>query len=199
MLSKRCPMVGLACMLVLVASPAAAQGGQGAVFGVGYTVNAPKLMLGGSAWALFPGFKGLGIYADYKRSTMDPSTSGEDYLSGTTAEEMEGMYPAHILHDETDWYQSFNGAVMKAVSRGLTLYAGGGWVERVHYVRYYDETEAFGRLGFYWVEDPPSSSSGPNFLGGVMIALGRNIRAQFGGETRPAGFTVGASVNVPAY
>ena len=192
----------LAAPMILALSwgaPVVAQGPDGVVFGAGYTANAPKLLAGGSAWALFPVMDGLGVYVDFKASTDSPANIDEEFLPDRTAAEMEAEYPEHFFRVSDDSYRSINGAIMKSLTEEFILYLGGGWVERTHYAQFYDETAEFGRFGFYWVEDPDNSSSGPNFLGGVFLRIGPHLRAQFGGETRPAGFTVGIAVNFPAF
>lgn len=187
-------MLGLG---LLGSAPAAAQRAPGPIFGVGYTANAPRLLGGGSAWAVFPAFHGLGLYLDVKLSLDSPGDNEQEFLPGTTAAEMEEAHPLHIYRVSQDSYTSYNAAIMKAITDELILYLGGGWVAQTRYLRYYDEEEEFGNFGFYWVEDPPASGTGPNFMGGTMLRLGRHLRIQFGGETRPAGFTVGVALNYP--
>lgn len=198
MLPDRCRFMGP--VLVTALLPAASLGAQASespIFGLGYTASAPHMLLGGSAWAVFPALRGFGLYVDAKFTHDSPANNEEEFLPGRTAQEMEEEHPLHLFRVEDDAYRAFNGALMKTITPELTLYAGGGWVERTRYLQYYDEQEEFGRLGFYWVEDPPASGTGVNVMGGALLRLGRNLRVQFGGETRPKGFTVGLSINIP--
>jgi hypothetical protein len=160
--------------------------------------NAPRLLAGGAVWAVLPGLGGFGLYVDAKLSLDSPAHAGEEFVSDLTAAQVEVLYPLHLFHTQEDAFRSFNGALLKTVTRELTVYVGGGWVERTHYVRYYDEQEIFGNLGFYWVEDPENYGAGLNLMGGGFLRMGRHLRLQFGGETRPVGFTVGFSLNYPA-
>ena len=198
MLFRRSLLAGpLAAALFALGPSGVSSQGTTPLFGVGYTANAPRLLAGGSAWAVFPSLRGFGLYVDAKFSTDSPAGTGDEYLAGVTAEQMEADFPAHLFHVSEDAYRSFNAAVAYMVSRELIAYAGGGWVERTHYRQYYDETEEFGRFGFYWVDDPRYDTSGPNLLAGVLFRLGANVRAQFGAETRPFGFTAGLALNFP--
>lgn len=190
--------VGLLLVAALLpGAPLRAQASGSPIFGLGYTASAPHMLLGGSAWAVFPALRGFGLYVDAKFSHDSPTNNEEEFLAGTTAQEMEDQYPLHIYRVQDDAYRAFNGALMKAITPELTLYAGGGWVERTRYLQYYDEEEEFGRLGFYWVEDPPASGTGMNLMGGAFLRLGSNLRVQFGLDTRPKGFTAGLAVNFP--
>ena len=54
-----------------------------------------------------------------------------------------------------------------------------------------------GRLGFYWVEDEKESGTRANLMGGVFFQLGESFAVQMGGETRPAGFTMGLTYLLP--
>lgn len=187
----------LATIPLLVAAPVGAQVSDSPMFGVGYVASAPHLLAGGAAWAVFPAWYGLGLYFDAKLSLDSPAKNDAEFLPGRTAEEMETEFPLHLYRVADDAYRAFNGALMKAVTPELILYAGAGWVERTRYHQYYDDEEEFGRLGFYWVENPPASGTGINVLGGAFLRVGPNLRVQFGAETRPKGFTVGVSANFP--
>lgn len=199
MLFRRSLLAGplATALLTLTSATAAAQGTAPVLFGVGYTANAPKLLAGGSAWAVFPGLRGFGLYADAKFSAASPASNEDEFLAGITAEQMEADFPDHVFHVSEDTYRSFNAGLTKLITQEFIAYVGAGWVERTHYAKFYDETEEFGRFGFYWVEDPANSSGGVNFLGGVLLRMGPNLRAQFGAETRPFGVTVGLSLNFP--
>ena len=184
---------------MLLSAPVEAQTMDRPLFGIGYTANAPHLMGGGSAWTVFPAFHRLGLYVDMKLSLDSPADNEREFLPGTTAAEMEEQHPLHIYRVSQDSYLSYNAAVMRAVTDELIVYVGGGMVDRTRYLKYYDEEEQFGNFGFYWVEDPPASSTGLNLMAGAMLRLGRHLRLQFGGETRPTGFTVGGAVNFPGH
>jgi hypothetical protein len=77
------------------------------------------------------------------------------------------------------------------------LYAGVGYATRTRYREYRDPEGELGRLGFFTVEAPADEWNTLNPLFGGFLRISRWLDFQFGLETRPRGFTVGASLRLP--
>jgi hypothetical protein len=161
--------------------------------GIGYVANAPHEMVGGTVWARLPGLGAWGLYVDAK---FDPSNRAGDefFVEGLTPAEIAVQYPNDEEVDEEEEWMSFNGAILRAVTPELILYAGAGYSTRENYRRYLDVTTQRGQFGFYWVEDDTLSGNDVNVMGGALIRISGKLLLQFGGELAPKGFTVGASI-----
>ncbi|HKJ91925.1 MAG TPA: hypothetical protein VJ957_02100, partial [Longimicrobiales bacterium] len=86
---------------------------------------------------------------------------------------------------------------IRPLTAELMVYVGGGWAVHTDYSLYYDGQEVRGLAGYYWVEDTRTSGGQANFMGGLVLRLGSNVNAVFGGETAPKGFTVGLFLTFP--
>ena len=188
--------------LAAVAGPAAAQttlesGGFEELprIGVGYVTNAPNMFLGASAHFVADYRGGWGVYVDFKRSISSPRDEG-DFIDSLTVADVDGM-PGHVRDfDEEAWW-SVNGALVRPVSPELMLYLGAGYTSEEVFYRYDSDDPDYGSFGRYWVIDEEASGGRVNLLGGAFLRMGRRIALQFGFETEPSGFTVGASFLLP--
>jgi hypothetical protein len=179
-----------AVALLLVPAQARAQPG---MLGVGYVANAPDALVGGTVWGLVPGLGGWGLYVDGKLNPNDRSSDGS-FLEGLTPADVEERYPNdRELHTEEEWL-SFNLAVIRRITSELMLYAGGGYAYRDVYRRYLDPAQSRGQFGHYWIKDEGDSAGTINVMGGALLRASKRLRLQFGGESAPVGFTVGASI-----
>lgn len=163
--------------------------------GAGYVANAPHLLLGGAVWGSVPVLGRLGLYVDAKFDAA-PITEEVDFVDGLTAQEVDDELGDIFVRGEDNW-RSVNAALMRPLTRQLTVYAGAGMTEQTHYRHYYDGDRELGRLGYYWVEDPEGSGQQLNLMAGALFGLNDYLVFQFGGETMPWGFTVGLSVAFP--
>ncbi len=77
------------------------------------------------------------------------------------------------------------------------IYAGAGVAVRTRYREYRDPEGERGFLGLLLVEAPDEQWTTVNGLGGGFLRMSRWLDFQFGLETAPRGFTVGASVRIP--
>lgn len=196
----------LAAVLVLAGAPAvvAAQGVPSARplaplqprVGVGYTPNIPHQFAGASLHYLTPDvLGGLGFYVDAKFDTSSPRDE-EGYLPDLTAEQVEATRNDPVFQREWSW-QSINFALMRPINPTFVVYAGGGYSRGVQFNQYVDPEAEMGRLGYYWVEEDRIAGAYANFIGGAFFQVGRNVAFQFGGESRPGGFTLGVSYLLP--
>lgn len=193
-------MAGVVVALLTSAGPAIAQLPQigehvPARIGVGYAANAPSSLLGGSVWGTAPVLGGLGLYVDAKFDASSPG-GDPDFVADLTAQEVDEQFGDRFVKDEDSWW-SVNVALMRPLTRQLTVYVGGGMADRTAYRRYYDLDRELGTLGAYWVENPVASQQKVNFMAGAIFTLTGHLNFQFGGETAPGGVTVGLSMSFP--
>lgn len=166
---------------------------QSGMLGVGYAANAPRALVGGTVWGLIPGLGGWGLYADAKLTPADRSTD-DYYFADVTPADVETMWPQdRELKSEEEWL-SVNVAVVRRMTRELMLYVGAGYAYRDVYLRYLDPAQQRGEFGHYWIKDEEDSAGTVNVMGGALLRISPLLRLQFGGETAPVGFTVGASI-----
>ncbi len=186
-------------MLLLVciaaASEATAQAPARTRVGFGYVADAPSLMAGGAAYAIFPVAGGLGLYVDAKFDASSP-TRESNYEPGLTAQQVEEQYGDTFLYSEDSW-RAFDLALVRPLRPALSVYAGAGYARKRKYNEYHDLTGERGIAGHYWVEDTAGRSNTVNLMGGFMFRMGRFIYSQFGVESAPRGVTVGLSVALP--
>jgi hypothetical protein len=162
--------------------------------GVGYVANIPVTFFGFSAFALSPRvLAGLGIYADFKRTTSSPGNSPY-YIPNVTVQQAEVTYGDRLYVEKSDW-TTVNGGLVYAVTKEFALYGGLGYSREKHFRQYYDQSETRGELGFYWIADPEQSGSRVNAMGGSLIRITRFALFQLGGEARPAGANVGLVIS----
>ena len=176
-----------------IGAPAGPPAGDPVLFGIGYAANAPDLMVGGAVWGLVPGLRGWGLYADAKLDPGDPSAD-DFFVAGLSPGQIDVQYPDDEEFAQEDRWRSFNVAVVRVVTPELMLYGGGGYATRDVYRQYLDPSRSRGNFGFYWVEDADASTTELNLMVGALLRVSSRLRLQFGGETAPRGFTVGASL-----
>lgn len=164
--------------------------------GIGYVANIPNQLVGVTGHFVSPSLLGgLGLYVDAKLDNSSPEDE-EGFIPDLTAEEVEDTENDVVFQRAGSW-QTVNVALMKPVTSQLVAYAGAGVSKVTEYNEYFDEQREMGRLGFYWVEDEERSGTRTNFMGGVFFQLGESFAVQMGGETRPAGFTMGLTYLLP--
>jgi hypothetical protein len=164
-------------------------------FGAGYVVNAPRMMAGGGLYGITPILGGLGLYVDVKAGVDSPRKKS-NFNASLTAQQVDNQFGDMFFTGKSTW-QSFNAALIRPVTAELMLYLGGGWARHTDYALYYDRQQVRGLDGYYWVEDPQTSGGQANVMGGLILRLGANVNAMFGGETAPKGFTVGLFLTFP--
>lgn len=163
--------------------------------GVGYTANIPNQFVGVSAHVITDILGGAGLYVDAKFATESPEDK-DGYLPDLTAEDVEAAGGDQQLRAQGAW-QSVNAALMYALTSQLAVYGGAGLVNGTEYREYYDPDRELGRAGVYWVRDEEASGSDVNLLGGVFFQVAESLAIQFGGESKPGGFTLGISYLIP--
>ncbi len=193
----------IASLLLLVAMPAWSQVGVPAAtpvqfqprFGIGYVANVPNQFAGVSGHWLSAQFGGFGIYVDAKFDLDSPERK-EWYVDSLTVAEVEDRLGDRAFRREGSW-TSVNAAVMRPLTPQFTVYAGAGYSEVREYREYIDQNLRVHETGFYWVRDPETSGGRVNFIGGVFMQISRAFALQFGAESQPAGFAVGAAYLIP--
>lgn len=165
------------------------------VIGVGYVANAPEELAGAMIWGLIPGLGGWGLYVDAKLDTS-PESNRSNFL-GVTPELVDSLFPEDGRLNARDSWRGFNVAVVRPLTPQFAVYVGAGYAEWTRYYEFFDPDGQRGLHGFYWGESPNESGSTTNFLAGAILSAGKWIRFHFGGETRPGGLTVGASLVWP--
>ncbi len=167
-------------------------------FGVGYVANAPDAVAGASAYALWPVLGGLGLYVDAKFDIDSPNKdiafrTDIDAEDMRTSPEFSG---ARFLNQEFS-FKSLNVAVLRPLTTGLMVYAGGGVAWGENYKLY---EQIIGELGYaIWVADPGFDETRVNVMGGFMLRLNAHLTTQFGYETQPKGVTAGISLRIPSW
>lgn len=192
----------MGCLLLLTGRPAHAQEGiigetfqTGTRWTVGYTVNAPSQLLGFSTMVVGQRFAGWGVYADYKL-TLDPPSDRPEYDATLSVDHAVNQFNDRFVGNESAW-TTFNLAVVRALTGTFAVYVGGGYSKEKAYQQFFDASQTRGQYGFYWVDDDGGSGTRVNLLAGVWFRLTESIMVQFGGESAPRGFTIGASLAVP--
>ena len=107
------------------AAPAKAQMISWSRYGIGYVASPPNMMAGVDGYILFPSLKGLGIYVDAKFDVQSPAHDPK-YLSDMTDADVLNTVTGAVFQDKKDSYRSFNVALVRPITPGLMLYAGGG-------------------------------------------------------------------------
>ena len=194
--------VSMGWLLLLAGRPAHAQDGMvGATFltgtrwTVGYAVNAPSQLVGFSTMVIGRRFAGWGVYADYKLA-LDPPSDRPEYDASLSVDQAVNQFNDRFVGDESAW-TTLNLAIVRALTGTLAVYVGGGYSKEKAYRQFFDAGQTRGQYGFYWVDDDDSSGTRVNLLAGVWFRLTESVMVQFGGESAPRGFTVGASLAVP--
>ncbi|MFO7893402.1 MAG: hypothetical protein R6U63_06710 [Longimicrobiales bacterium] len=192
---RRLLVAGLMAIVVsfAVATSARAQSSTDPMIGVGYVAQGPHMFLGGTVWGLIPGLGGWGLYVDAKLG-LDDRGEETGFEPGIEVSETD---PTHLPLTTDTYWQSANVAVVRVLTDELTVYVGGGWSDKKAYKEFLDPSETLGQLGHYWVVDEGKSGADMNFMAGAFLRITPSVRAQFGGETRPTGFTVGVSIVFP--
>lgn len=162
---------------------------------IGYAANIPDQLLGFSGLVLGPQLGGWGIYVDVKRTTDSPADRS-DFEPSLTAEEVDNQFGDFRFSDQSAW-TTVNVAAVRVLKETFAVYAGAGYSKETAYARYQDPTFTRGVAGFYWVEDDRESGNRINFIGGAWFRATSLLMLQLGGETAPAGFTMGAGLVLP--
>lgn len=161
--------------------------------GIGYVANIPATFLGVSSFFVSPRILGgMGLYADFKRTTRSPGKSPY-YLPTVSVMDAEVTYGDRLYLEQSDW-TTINTGLLYAVTKEFAFYGGLGYAREKHYRQYYDQSGTRGEFGYYWVADPAQSGTRVNAMGGGLIRLTRFALFQLGAEARPAGANVGLSV-----
>lgn len=167
-------------------------------YGIGYVVNAPDMMGGGSVYVLSPRWGGIGLYADVKLDISSP-TGDNGYDADATSAEVSRSSDA-ILRESWESWKSVSLALIRPLSPSFMFYVGGG-LSRVSYFDLYNVglQSPYGYGGIALVENPAAEQTVGNLIFGVMTRLSSRITTQFGYETQPDGVTVGVSLRLPAW
>lgn len=189
-------VVLLASFGAALAAPAAGQISPFPRFGASYVANAPDLMGGIGGYVLFPALGGLGLYVDAKFD-LDSPARDDIFIPTHTAQQVEDeIEGVRFINDSESW-RSFNAALVRPLTPALMLYAGAGIATRKRYREYEDPDSELSELGVFLVEAPDEEWTTVNGLVGGFLRMSRWLDFQFGLETRPRGFTVGASLRLP--
>ncbi|UCC84105.1 MAG: hypothetical protein JSW46_04015 [Gemmatimonadota bacterium] len=162
---------------------------------VGYVVNAPTQLVGFGGVTFGPHLAGWGVYVDAK-FTLDSPKGESNFDPSLTPEEVENLWGDLVFEERSIW-TTVNIALVRVVSDGVALYAGGGYSHEDAYIRYFDETGERGEFGWYWVKDDNASGDRVNLMVGAWLRLLPRMMVQFGGETNPPGATVGLTIVLP--
>lgn len=190
----------LSALAVVAAAPVAAQStldpGLRARthIGLGYVVNLPHQMMGFNGVVVSPALRDWGFYVDVKR-TVDSRTDHVAYDPDMTVGEAEG-FDDFLMEQESEW-QTLNAGVIRVVTSGLALYAGGGISKEDALRRYFDSNGIRGISGTYWIDDSDASGTRVNVMGGAWFRILPSFLVQFGAEAAPRGATVGVSYVLP--
>lgn len=163
--------------------------------GVGFVINGPQQLLGGSAHVVLPRWGGIGLYVDAKFDSDSPR-SAAGFESDLTAAEVDESF-GHPLFEEQSSWRSVNAALLRPLTPELVIYAGAGMSEKDAYRHYEDPEFELGESGLYWVTHEEESSTEMNLLGGAFFRLTPRFWVHFGVEAQPRGMTVGGSYTVP--
>ena len=188
--------VTVAGVAVSIPTPGSSQDAPARRFGIGYVANAPDVLGGVSGYVVLPVLGGLGLYIDAKFDVDSPARD-DTFISTLTDTEVEEQVAGVEFVDALDSWQSLNVALLRPVTPALMLYAGAGYATRTRYHEYRDPDGELGQLGFFSVEVPGDEWKTVNVLFGGFLRLSRWLDFQFGLETKPRGFTVGASLRLP--
>jgi hypothetical protein len=190
--------LNLGALAIFCAGPAFAQRSAPLTLpriGLGVVASAPEQFLGGSAHIITPLLGGLGLYVDAKVDIESPREE-DGFIEGLTAQEVDSEFGDELFDHRPSW-TNVNVALMRPVSAELIVYAGAGRAKRADYRQYIDPEQERGVQGFYWVEDPGTSGTEINLLGGAFFRIGRSLLIQFGAESKPRGVTVGVAYSHP--
>lgn len=186
----------LASVGATVAEPAAGQVSPVPRFGISYVANAPDLMAGVGGYVLFPVLGGLGLYVDAKFDIDSPANE-EMFIATHTARQVEDEIEGVRFITDSESWQGFNAAIVRPITPALMLYAGAGIATRKRYREYEDPDGTLSELGLFLVEAPDEEWTTVNGLVGGFLRMSQWLDFQFGLETTPRGFTVGASLRLP--
>lgn len=168
-------------------------------FGAGYVGNAPDVLGGGMAYAIFPVLGGLGVYVDAKfdidspedQLAFNPAITRSDVLNDPAYQ------GAQFLSTETS-SRSFNVAVVRPLRPTLFLYAGGGITQQSSYYLYsVPEQGNIDRA--LLVADPTEDEDKVNLMAGLILRISSVLSSQFGFESEPNGVTIGLSLRLPRW
>lgn len=155
----------------------------------GFVISPPRQMVGFGAGAVLGSYGGWGLLMD-GRLTHDSPARQHDLMDLTPAEARE--FDIQNI-DENAW-TTLNLALVRGLTPEFAAYVGGGISWKTVYLRFLDETQERGHLGFYWIEDPEDSRTHANVQAGALFRMGDRLIIQFGGHSAPMGFHVGGHV-----
>jgi len=166
-------------------------------FGVGYVASAPNMMAGVDGYVLFPSLHGFGIYVDTKWDVDSPAHDPYFLPNMTRQQTEDQVNGVYFIQRKDSWRGFINVAVVKPVTPALMLYLGGGYSERQWFYNFKDPAEELGQLGLFWVQAPEATSHSVSMMLGAFLRLSPYIAFQTGFETRPGGFSIGATIKFP--
>ncbi|UCC84142.1 MAG: hypothetical protein JSW46_04205 [Gemmatimonadota bacterium] len=190
-------LFALAVFIVAAATPVKGQDLDFKMFphwALGYVVNAPTQLVGFSGLTFGPHLADWGGYVDVKL-TLDSPEGESSFIPSLTPDEARAF--GDIRQKDKSIWTTVNVAAVRVVSAGIAVYAGAGYSHEDTYVRYYDDSWERGEFGWYWLKDDAASGDRINLMGGVWIRPMPSVIVQFGGESAPAGVTVGAAFVLP--
>lgn len=136
----------------------------------------------------------FGLYVDVRRTTspLDRRSSFDPERGAS-----EDLVPPRFQHMRTlrDW-ESMNGAVTRAVTSHLLLYAGGGVSRRRTFEEWLDHEDET-RDGIFVIPSGAGSELRPNVTAGFFLQTGRMFLLQGGIDAAPVGAWIGAALAFP--
>lgn len=136
----------------------------------------------------------FGLYVDVRRTTspLDRRSSFDPERGAS-----EDLVPPRFQHMRTlrDW-ESMNGALTRAVTSHLLLYAGGGVSRRRTFEEWLDHEDET-RDGIFVIRSGTGSELRPNVTAGFFLQTGRMFLLQGGIDAAPVGAWIGAALAFP--
>lgn len=168
-------------------------------FGAGYVGNAPDVLGGGMAYAIFPALGGLGVYVDAKFD-IDSPENDLAFSPGLTRAEVlsDPDYQGAQFLSTDESYRSFNIGVVRPLRPTLFLYAGGGLTQRSVYYLYSVPQQGQSDNALL-VSAPDEDENKVNLMAGLILRISSVLSSQFGFETEPSGVTIGLSLRLPRW
>ncbi len=191
-------VAGVGAVLMFSVQPAQAQSAlnfsDGAHWMAGYVVKPPQQMLGFGAGAVLPQLGQWGFYVDGRISTDGPSSSSirDDWTRD------DAFAAGHQRAWDHEGWTLFSLAVMRGLTPELAVYGGGSVVWRTVHTRFRYEELVGDRTQEvnYWVEHEAEERVDTGLVAGAFLRMAPWLAVQFGGQTAPRGFVVGAHFRV---
>jgi hypothetical protein len=160
--------------------------------GFGYMGNAPHALLGAMAWVITPVAGGTGVFVDARMTHKDYEDDAL-FEPGVTSEQAQTDFGHFYIRSVESWRSARIGLV-RPLSRDFALYGGVGYGDGTIYDEYLDDTGERGVAGSYRALNDVSSGGRVSLTGGAIFRFGEALAFQFGLDTAPRGFSVGASL-----